>query len=211
MPRDLIRRSDLNVINRCVGGLRTVRGPPAALQGIEITTRGPCERSTDRGPVKARAHVKHYESQYLKLTMRRPPSAAFSHSDIRQRQARESTRRGRRCPAPARLPTARPVVARAREACPASRREARSRGPARNASTPRNQRASSTRGPRRQHHQLQSIGLDFVACGRARDGSPIAGRRRCLRGHGLPLAAPRATGSPVKRYTASRVFRRALT
>ena len=58
--------------------------------------------------------------------MRRPPSAAFSHSDIRQRQARESTRRGRRCPAPARLPTARPAVARAREACPASRREARS-------------------------------------------------------------------------------------
>ena len=50
----------------------------------------------------------------------------FSHNNIRQRQAREATRRARRCPAPARLPTARPAVARARVAGPASRREARS-------------------------------------------------------------------------------------
>ena len=54
----------------------------------------------------------------------RPP--VFTHNYIRQRQAREATRRARRCPAPARLPTARPAVARARVAGPASRREARS-------------------------------------------------------------------------------------
>ena len=50
----------------------------------------------------------------------------FSHNNIRQRQAREATRRAQRCPAPARLPTARPPVARARDACPASRQEVRS-------------------------------------------------------------------------------------
>ena len=86
------------------------------------------------------------------------------------------------------------------------------REPARNPSTPRNQRASSTRGPRRQHHQLHSSGHDFVTCGRARDGSPIAGRRRCLGGMGCPWRLhelPAAPSSDTRRLECSVVHSRA--
>ena len=134
----------------------------------------------------------------------------FSHNNIRQRQAREATRRARRCPAPARLPTARPAVARARVAGPASRREARSTrtGP---------QRVDTAEPePRRRVASAAITSATFkwprLRRLRSRAGSLAdRGASTMSRGHGLPLAAPRATGSPVKRYTAFRVLRRALT
>ena len=135
----------------------------------------------------------------------------FSHNNIRQRQAREATRRARRCPAHARLPTARPAVAQAREACPASPREARSTrtGPQPvDAAEPE----PSTRGTRRQRNQLHSSGLDFVAYGRAREVSPIAGRRRCLGAMGCPWRLhelPAAPSSDTRRLECSVVHSRA--
>ena len=163
------------------------RGRGPTVGGVLAARSGPCERSTD-----PRARQGESTRQALRITVSKVTDAAcplsappFSHNNIRQRQVRESTRRGRRCPAPARLPTARPAVARAREACPASRREARS---TRTGPQPVDtaEPEPSTRGTRRQRNQLHSSGLDFVAYGRAREVSPIAGRRRCLGGMGCP-------------------------
>ena len=138
----------------------------------------------------------------------RPP--VFTHNYIRQRQAREATRRARRCPAPARLPTARPAVARAREACPASRREARSpRTDPQSVDTaePEPRRRAGLGGNNISYIPLALTSSLAVARGKLAD----RGASTMSRWHGLPLAAPRATGSPVKRYTAFRVLRRALT
>ena len=99
-------------------------------RGAAKARPGPCSRALHRSEGPSSESTR----RALRITVSKITDAAspqrsvppFSHNNIRQRQAREATRRARRCPAPARLPTARPAVARARVAGPASRREARS-------------------------------------------------------------------------------------
>ena len=183
-------------------------------RGAAKARPGPCSRALHRSEGPSSESTR----RALRITVSKITDAAspqrsvppFSHNNIRQRQAREATRRARRCPAPARLPTARPAVARARVAGPASRREARSTrtGP---------QRVDTAEPePRRRVASAAITSATFkwprLRRLRSRAGS-LADRGASMmsRGHGLPLAAPRATGSPVKRYTAFRVLRRALT